>query len=236
MNLNEQRIVVSTIIQDKNPAINIVPEQWDILLHLAQLKHFKRKIGLPEEYVPGAPIPAQVFEITQKISDDLIPFTFHMGRAGTPPLYVSSNGEATTPTDMYYPATMTYNLIKPGGGVEPRMVDIVNDKEWQDLTTSYICNPTKRFPIANFKKDYIRFDPKNLQMVDFTYIKFPTKPVFAYTITNGYVEYDSVNSVELEWDEVNQLDILYILLSDLGVVATKADVFQISEKVKTKGI
>ena len=73
-------------------------------------------------------------------------------------------------------------------------------------------------------------------MVDFTYIKFPTKPVFAYTITNGYVEYDSVNSVELEWDEVNQLDILYILLSDLGVVATKADVFQISEKVKTKGI
>jgi hypothetical protein len=60
--------------------------------------------------------------------------------------------------------------------------------------------------------------------------------VYAYTIIDGFIEYNPTNSIELEWDELNQIDILYILLSDLGIVTAKADIFQISEKVKIQGI
>jgi hypothetical protein len=86
MTLEELRLIATTLIADKNPAINLPPEQWDILLHFSQLKHYKRKVGLPEEYQPGQPRPSQVYAITQRIDDDLAPFSVHMGRDGELPL------------------------------------------------------------------------------------------------------------------------------------------------------
>ncbi len=236
MNLHELKLVVNTLVAEKKPSVNIPTEQWDVLLNIAQLKHYKRKLGLPEEYIPGHPRPAQEYAITQRIDDDLAAFSVHLGRAGTMAFTISSVGEATLPLDFFYPTGMIYHLVKPDGTIREKQVEILNDKEWNDYVTSQVITQTKEFPIANMKSGYVRFLPKNLQRVDFTYLRKPVKPVYAVTNTQGYIAYDAANSVQLEWDEPNQLDILYILLSDIGIVTEKADIYQISEKIKDKGI
>jgi hypothetical protein len=236
MTLEELRLIATTLIADKNPAINLPPEQWDILLHFSQLKHYKRKVGLPEEYQPGQPRPSQVYAITQRIDDDLAPFSVHMGRDGELPLVIPATGEALLPADFFYPTGLLYKLSNPDGTVDDKEVVLLTDKEWNDSVSSQIIMPTKSYPIGNIKNGYIRFLPKNLHFVDFTYLRKPVVPVYAYTIIDGFIEYNPTNSIELEWDELNQIDILYILLSDLGIVTAKADIFQISEKVKIQGI
>jgi hypothetical protein len=235
MTLDQLRILAATFIRDKAPEVNMVPEQWAALLRIASLKHFKRKIGLPEEYAPGRPLPAQIPEISQRITDDLLPFKVHMGRNGYPKLAISANGEAVIPTDFFYPLSLMYPVIDSGQLVYNN-VEVLTDSEWVDYLSSKIITPNKKYPIANFQKSYIRFAPINLQSVEFTYLKKPVDPVYAYTIANDFIEYDPVHSVELEWDELNKIDILYILLSDIGVVVTRGDIVQLSEKVKQQGI
>ena len=235
MNLEEWRIVCNNLISQKGAGVNIVPEQWELMLHVAQLKHYKRKLGLPEEYRPGQPMPTQAFEITKRISDDLSPFMVEIGRNGQLPLPVSAQGEATLPADFFYPTGILYNLITPKG-IKPKNVPLLTDKEWNETMSSQIIKKTKQYPIANIKNGYIRFAPLNLQFVDFTYLREPVRPVYAFTNTGGLMQYDNANSVQLEWDELNQLDIMYMLLGDLGVVVSKKEIVDYGEKVKERGI
>lgn len=234
MTLDQLRILVTTLVRDKSSEINIVPEQWGMLMKLASLKHYKRKLGLPEEYAPGRPLPTQIPEISQRITDDLLPFKMFMGRSGQPKLQVAANGEAVIPADFFYPLSLLYAVVD--GTLKYKEVDILTDKEWTDYMSSSIITPSKKYPIANFQKNYIRFMPVNLQSVEFTYLKKPVDPVYAFTYANGFLEYDPINSVELEWDELNQIDILYMLLSDLGIIVTRGDIVQVAEKVKQQGI
>jgi len=236
MNLDELRLIATTIVSEKKPSVNIVPEQWGAMLDFAQLKHYKRKLGLPEEYVPGRPKPSQSYAINQRIDDDLAPFSVHMGRTGELPFPISQQGESTLPPDFFFPTGMLYNMIKPSGEVAPREVYLLTDEEWVEYVTSQIIEQTFDYPIANIKSGYIRFLPKNLGHIEFTYLRRPVKPVFGYTTADGYIAYNSATSTELEWDELNQVDILYILLSDMGIVIERGDIFQVSEKVKAQGI
>jgi len=234
MNLEQLRILVSTLVRDKASDVNIVPEQWGLLLKMANLKHFKRKVGLPEEYTPGRPLPAQLPEISQRITDDLLPFKVFMGRYGTPKLQIDQNGEAVIPTGFFYPLSLLYPVVEIS--LTYNEVKVLTDSGWSDYMSSSIITPSKKYPICNFQKGYIRFSPKNMQSVEFTYLRRPVDPVYAYTSDSGFIQYDPVNSVELEWDEPNQIDILYMLLSDVGVVVTRGDIMQVAETVKTKGI
>jgi hypothetical protein len=40
----------------------------------------------------------------------------------------------------------------------------------------------------------------------------------------------------LEWDEINQIDIMHILLSDLGLPMKRQDIYQVAENKKAQGI
>jgi hypothetical protein len=48
---------------------------------------------------------------------------------------------------------------------------------------------------------------------DLGYIRRPLKPVYATDTSEGYNKYDAFSSVDLEWDDINKIDILYIMLS-----------------------
>jgi hypothetical protein len=213
----------------------LTPEQAELLIKTASLKHFKRKVGLPEQYQPGQPMPQQAFEITKKITQDLLPFKVHMGKSGTVPLYVDAYGYATTPSNLYYPSTMTY-LKSEAHGLTYKPIDILDDQAWVDRVDDALTAPSVNRPVANFQVSYIRFSPIKNAWVEFIYLKYPDDPVFGYTQDRGFIEYDSANSTELEWDEANQVDIIAIMLSDLGVNMGRQDILQVAEKVKTQGI
>ncbi len=235
MNLDELRIVTTTIFRNENPFVNFVVEQFAAMLHVASIKHFKRKTGITEEYLPGQTISSVGPEISKHVLVDLLPFQKHIGAEGEGQLPIDSRGYALYPTDFYYPLSLMYRL-SVDGNVEYRNIEIVSDKAYADAMSSKIITPTKLFPIMNMRFEYMRFAPQNLQFAEMTYLSLPVKPVYAIDNYEGVIVYNHAASTQLQWDEINQIDILAILLSDLGVSIRREDIVQISEKVKSKGI
>ena len=60
--------------------------------------------------------------------------------------------------------------------------------------------------------------------------------MLSYTQSSGYLQYDSSNSTELEWSEADQIDILYIVLFDIGITMGKPDILAVANKVKNEGV
>jgi len=158
-----------------------------------------------------------------------------MGDSTNPPLIVNASGEANIPTNMYYPSSMSFKYIK-NAITRIRPVNIVTDSQWDELAGHSIKQPDKRNPIANFQANYIRFLPMDVQFIGFVYYRYPTDPHFAYTSTKGYVEYDATLSVQLEWDDINIVDIISIILFDLGISVGRGDIVQIADKFKKEGV
>lgn len=228
MTLNDINFIVSFTLERYAPSLVVTPYKLGQLLHVAQLKHFKRKLGLPEDAQK-----VQQYEISKVISSDLDPFKVIMGDKTMEMRVV--DGYAPLPSGFYYPSTMRYRRVKLGKETW-KEVDILSDKEFDHRVSSTLLRPSTRYPIANLQKNYFRVEPRGIRSVYFVYLKLPTKPVFGITMVRGFSEYDPTTSTELEWNDVNIIDIIYIMLSDLGVKISSAELFQIAEKTKIKGI
>jgi len=235
MNLQEIRIILSTIIQQRKPTITVSVEQFNALLKYSQLKHFKNCLGLPEEYSPGAWVASRLPEVTRVISESISPFMVYMGKDNEPPLFIT-NGYATIPSDYYYPLSMRYTLAKPNGVIKDKVIEITTDKRWEEVLSSAVVFPTVGRPYCNFKSNYIQFEPKTIQFAKFSYIRKPADPIYSLKSEDGDYVYDSATSVQLEWKENDILDIMNIMLGELSVPLTRGDIKSISEQVKQKGI
>ncbi len=234
MDLKEILRLLSYIIGLKRPGYRLTVQGYNDLLQMANFKHFKRKVGLPEEYQPGMPLPQQSFDITQKLTDDLRRFKVFLGEDKSP-LYIDSTGHAPIPDNYYYISTISYKSQKLEV-IDLREVDIVTDTQWNERMTSKIVFPTKKYPIANFQKDYIRFYPKNLNMVDMVYLRYPTNPIYMVVEDSEWNEYSSATSKQLEWSNDNIIDIISIMLGDIGINVGKPEVLQYSNQHKKEGI
>jgi hypothetical protein len=234
MLLNEVSNIISFILADRKPDLVVSAGEFERQLHVAQLKLFKTRLGLPESYRPGAPVPGQVWEISKVITDDLAPFKVLMGGTDAS-LVIDDDGIATLPADFYYPSSLIYKYIKSDGSVDWKEVDLVTDKEWNKRQASHIKRPSLKAPIGNIYKNKIRFSPVTLHYVDFMYLRTPTAPVYGTSYGKGYQKYDPATSTELEWNDTCILDIIGIFLGDLGVSVTNGDLVNYSEKIKATG-
>lgn len=232
MTLDLIRNIIYLVCREKNiKDLFISPEMFGTWLHQFSLAQFKTKLGLPEQYQPGMPLPAQAYEITERISADFAPFKVLMGKSQeTLPLKFDDRGYADKPANFYYPGYMMYNYK----GVL-RRVDILSDLEWSNRLSDAVEIPTFRNPVANFQKNFIRILPTQIQFCEFEYLRLPKEPVFGYKKDHGWVEYDSSKSTELEWDELNLFDIITRFLVAYGVSINAQVIAQYADMVKTKG-
>ena len=235
MNLEQIRRLAILIVGDVGEKISLTPTQFSDMLHLASLRHFKRKLGLPEEYKPGMPLPTQAYEITSRITEDLRRFKVVAGYDTSTPIVVSKTGKAEYPQDYYIISTITYQYNDDKNRLT-RKVEVLSDLEYQERVSSLNETPDALFPVCNMQSDYIQFAPRNIGAVSMVYLRTPKPPVYFVNTNKGYYEYDDVNSVQLEWDEMNQIDIMVLFLSDLGVKLGKADVFNYANQIKERGI
>ena len=235
MNLGDVSNIISFILSDRKPDLVITPGEFERILHLCQLKHFKRKIGLPEEYQPGAAIPPQVYEISKVITDDLAPFKVMMG-GDNPPLVVDTNGEALLPSDFFYPSTLTYKYVKDNGEIVLREIELLSDKEYNKRLSSFVSRPSRKFPVGNIYGNKIRFYPYTLKFVDMIYLKVPPEPVYGTSYGKGYQRYDAATSTELLWNDVNIIDIIGLFMTELGINIPSADLISYSQNQKQTGI
>ena len=153
----------------------------------------------------------------------VFPFIKHLGiDSGTVPLIISASGTATTPPDFerHIDATVIYEG-------KQEQVERVENWEWHHRLGQAIEVPTRKYPIMSYYGTTIKFAPPNLQYCNFTYLSTPPEAVYAYKSENGMVVYDPVNSVELLWTEHDQIEIIKILLQELGVIVS-------TEQIKSK--
>ena len=234
MNLKDISSIVSFILAERKPDMVISPGEFERLLHVAQLKLLKMKVGLPEHYRPGVPVPPQVYEISKVITDDLAPFKVIMGGEDSP-LVVDENGETGLPDDFFYPSTMTYKYTKATGEMAYKEVEILSDQEYNRRISSFIKRPSLKYPIANIFGSKIRFYPTTLKYVDFVYLRVPPAPVYGTSYGKGYQRYDANTSTELLWNDVCILDIIGLLCGELGINIPSQDLVAYSDKLKQTG-
>lgn len=66
--------------------------------------------------------------------------------------------------------------------------------------------------------DSIILFPADIEEVIFTYLKKPVEPVYAFTVgSNGRPVYDDANSVHMEWDKSQEMEITMRILQLCGV-------------------
>lgn len=234
MNLAQLRDLLSVFIQRHSPEIDLPVELFNRLINAASISHFLRRLGLPEQYQPGTPIAAQVAEISTKVIMDLRPFIVHRNERSSPLAF--SLGAVVYPIDFCYPLSASHVYVHTDGIHYTRNFDFTNEMQWSDRIGSVNKQPDVFFPIMRFTAQEINILPKTIQLVNFAYYKWPRAANMAMTLVNGINVYDPINSVQLEWDEGNMVDIAMIILANLGVVVNRDTIFQVAEKVKQQGI
>ena len=148
------------------------------------------------------------------------PFRIDMGGdSDTMPMVVSVNGTALIPADFYKYESSTFLYVKDG------VRDIVQiqrlEKEEFDHRKGHpIEMPTLKYPICSFSDKYIRFLPKNIQYVNFSYIQYPPDIHYATKLLRGWDEYDPANSIEFKWKDPDVINIIQIILNELGIKIT----------------
>lgn len=233
------RRLINFITNKEQVGNTLSPDEFNDLLQKHNFEHFKRKVNMPEEYKPGQPFPSQGYEITQKITDDISPF-----KVVTDISVASATGYATTPADYYtlgylhykYPTSVDCEII-----TSPKPIGIVTDAQWSYRLENPITKPTKKHPVANFQAGFIRIMPKDLYSVEICYLRYPHTPIYDYYLDQYAIDHYlepgtsytlqageegsagqtagtvTSNSVELEWNDVNKLDITSLMLESIGI-------------------
>lgn len=205
----------------------ILPDiyQFNILIKKANLEKFKRSLGMPEEFMGAQPTSRSMYEMSQRITDSMRVFKTYDSALSV------VGGEATLPADYFYATSISYSYQS-----KVRPVEVLTDAQWG--WRQYDANkvPTLKFPCARFLSSKIEFLPTNVNSVQFSYLRLPATPVAVYTLQDGVMTYSAGTSTELEWDEVDQLDVVHLLLLDLGVVMDPSSIVQYAQMKKTQGV
>jgi len=220
------------IIQLVNLAINrdintqaFTTEEYQTLINSNSIRLFKRKLGLPEEYSKDMPIAQEGVGLSKKIELDLAPFL------NVDTTAVLGGVVDLTSKDIGYLMDFIPNPIGKRG------MDYINVDEVGDRINNPITAPTADDPIY-YRTALGTFTvyPVSVVSVNVAYYKNPTPAVVVIDTnpTTLLPEYDSGSSTELEWDDVNKIDISYMIIRDAGVSMQRADVAQMADNlVKT---
>lgn len=219
-------------ITNKDFAGNIItPERFNELIKVVNIDLFRNKYGLPEEYQPGRPIPTEFIDISLKNTDDMKVFKVRLPNRSV------VNGVMTYPANYAHRDSVVYNYSKTINSVIttlPRPVEILRESEFASREGNYTKRPTTQNPIGVMRSDGIHIRPLTIAGADLNYFRWPTDPVFSYTVGDGVVNYNASTSVQFEWPVDEHLTLVSMMLKYIGVNLREADIVNYSDaKLKT---
>lgn len=227
-------------IANKHQRNYLAPSEFNSLLEMVQWQLFKERYGLPEEYRPGQPLPRVAFEVTQKVTDDMRIFKKKVV------LNIAATGQVNYPSDYVHRIGIRKNValsssVDSDGNVTNTnrwvKVKLVDEDKLSYRLGSSIVAPSLEYPICVMQDTYIQFYPLALQSVEFTYLRSPTTPVWAYTTgTNNRPVFDTGNSTDIEFPEETVNDFIIRILSKVGIHIREPQLVEYSELKKTQGI
>jgi hypothetical protein len=199
------------------------PEEFNLACGFADYELMKLKYGLPEQYRPGMPIPAQGWEITQEITDALSHLKVYMGGRNEAQLPIDKDGYADIPENYLHYSSIAFVDYSYVCGDEEQdeirvPVEVVKDGDWDTRIADVLMKPDMEYPICRFNSGYIEFRPRKLGSVDFTYLRKPNPSVLGYTIDDNYnIVYNEIGSTQPDWPEQMYNEFAVILYNWMAV-------------------
>lgn len=220
-------------VANKSESGAISPDEFNMACSVVNLTFLKLKVGLPEEYQIGMPLSRQMYQVSQKITDDV---KFLITKTT---INRSVSDYFALPNDYAAYSKLTYrNVINKdcGAVLNVRPIEVVTDSEFADRMDNSITYPSTRSPIANYTSYGLEIEPKDVLTCELTYLRIPTTPIRQYTI-NGNDEsvYNPVGSVDFAYPVTTHNDICMRILGYFGVNVRDEFLVQISESQKDKG-
>lgn len=98
-------------------------------------------------------------------------------------------------------------------------VTVVTDNERWAYLQSSLRKPSKEYPICTFiGNDIIQFYPQDIANAYLVYLRYPTPPVWAYTLDpTGYPLYDPANSVDIDLPQICVDELAVTFLNRIGI-------------------
>lgn len=222
MDINEMYDLMKYIIR-KNQNGNLRPQDFNLIINTASVSYMDYLLGEFQKYIPGRPFAAVDFGQNQDIRQRLSPFI-----PAPVTLTIDGSGLSSYPTDYLNSDAMTY------GAYRQRVKFIQQDRLFSHLN-SYI-DPVATNPIYMIYKDGFQFYPTNLGTAVLSYIRKPATMVWNYsTDIYGRPIYNPVGSVQPEWNELDQMEVIVRALAQVGVNLQLRDVENYSQLLKTQG-
>lgn len=188
MNINEVYKLVLLEI-NKNQGIWSI-DRFNTAAASAVIEFFNDCYGQPVLSRNGQQANDMVFQSTEKLSNNLRPFIKPIV------MQVNSQGQGVRPSDFVQTSSVRYVY-----GQRQVEVKFVRDNNLAERLDSDLLTPSKSYPIYCIYNSFIQFYPKDLIRVNFTYLRTPATPVWAYTLVNNRPVYDPVNSEDCDFPD-----------------------------------
>lgn len=221
---------VNYIINKEQSGNTFNTSEFTEVLNAKSFELQRKLLGLPEQY-QLVPTTTLGFGKTTHINDALRPFIIS-NKAVT-----LSLGKGSLPTDYYYHISTTFDYIISNTCLDTTLeeveVELCNLGAFKTRSKGWYVQATLDAPIMTFYDTSVEVFPKSIKAVKMSYFKLPRKAVVVTTIdpTSLAEIYDPINSVELEWGEQEQLEIVRMILADVGINLKSADILQASQNV-----
>lgn len=206
------------LVANKDVASNwLTPEQFELELQAKNLRLFRDRLGLPERYQPGTTQAGA--SGTTVIENDLMPFLIVKE--------VNVVNQETVVSDWYW--------INDFYTEQSLFPEIISQQELGTRVNSPIRIATEEYPWAIRVNAGLKIYPASITKATLSYYRQPATPTFNTTVNTvtGYLEY--APSTELEWRDENKLDILHLIMQDMGVNVEKQDLSQLAQKLVEGG-
>lgn len=208
----------------KNQNGNLTPSDFNNIINVAQVSYMDYLLGEFQKYLPGRPMAAVEFGQNQDIRQRLTPFI----KTPTTLTINGITGISPYPTDFQAADAMYY-------GSYNRRVKYIQQDRIDSHINSYI-DPIANNPIYLLIDEGLQFYPINLGTAKFSYIGTPATMFWNSTndIYNRPI-YNPIGSVQPQWYELDQLEIVIRALAQVGVNLQLNAVEQYSQIIKQQG-
>lgn len=220
-------------VANKSQSGAISSDEFNLACSVINIEFFKLKVGLPEEYQIGGALARQMYQVSQKITDDIkfLITKYTMTRSNTDYFVL--------PSDYGAYSKLTYRSVTNKDCLAVaslRSVEVVTDSEFSERMDNSITYPTLKRPIANYTSYGLEIEPKEITSVELTYLKIPTTPIRQYTMNaNDESVYNPTGSVDFAYPKTTHNDICMRLLGYFGINIREEFLVQVANNFKQQG-
>lgn len=265
ININEVKQYTEFLAKKWQSGAIFAPDQFNLVIPNVVRSIVRKYYGIPEQYAPGMPMPAISADETQLVRDYLSTLkpsidlaVTSLGTATLPADYIHKSRavykmQVTTKVNQ-----VLVNAAQPEEdcgcdddgsnptvqGPEPRKNETVTkirpvvflpDESFDWRMSSVLRAPSKDYPIAKMIPGGIQFAPQDLGSVEFSYYRYPIKPVWGYTTSGGFSTYNPLTSVDIELPEICAEEVVFSCLQRMGISIREPMLIQWADRQRQQG-